>query len=175
MPPIVMHDHQCLWQHRFIFWESLGGLSIWPWKKNLTSKFSYLFISKLTHKTKTGTANRWETANSKPPRPIIMIGQSKTGSTSQIIFVTLFFQQLLGFSVLITNLGKLQVKLACFEFLQPNLSGQGHILSTTGDSLIGGSIYDFRDPLCGIWCHLWHQRNAYVFGPCWLITLRKTI
>ncbi len=140
MLPIVMHDHQCLWQHRFIFWESLAGLSIWPWKKKFTSKFSYLFISKLTHKTKTGTANRWETANSKPPRPIIMIGQSKTGSTS-------------------------------FEFLRPNLSGQGHILSTTGDSLIDGSIYDFRDPLCGIWCHLWHQRNAYVFGPCWLITL----
>jgi len=50
--------------------------------------------------------------------------------------------------VLLTNLGKLQVKLACFEFLHPNLSGQGHILSFAGDSLIDGSI--FRDPLCAI-------------------------
>ncbi len=30
------------------------------------------------------------TTNSKPPGPIVMIGQSKTGSSSQIIFITLF-------------------------------------------------------------------------------------
>jgi hypothetical protein len=47
--------------------------------------------------------------------------------------------------VLITNLGKVQIKLACSEFLHPNLSGQGHILSTAGDSLIDGSIYDTRE------------------------------
>ncbi len=47
--------------------------------------------------------------------------------------------------MLITNLGKVQIKLACSEFLHPNLSGQGHILSTAGDSLIDGSIYDTRE------------------------------
>jgi len=41
-------------------------------------------------KTKTGTANRWEITNSKPPEPIIMISQSETGSSSEIIFVALF-------------------------------------------------------------------------------------
>jgi hypothetical protein len=40
-------------------------------------------------KQKTGTANRSETTNSKPHRPIIMVGQSKTGSSSQIIIITL--------------------------------------------------------------------------------------
>jgi hypothetical protein len=33
--------------------------------------------------------NRWETTNSKPPWGIIMIGQSETGNSSQIIFITL--------------------------------------------------------------------------------------
>ncbi len=42
------------------------------------------------HKTKTGSANWWETSNSKPPGLIIMIGQSGTGSCSQITFITLF-------------------------------------------------------------------------------------
>jgi hypothetical protein len=40
------------------------------------------FFSNLTHKTETGTANRWETTNSNPP------GQS--GNNNQIIFVPLF-------------------------------------------------------------------------------------
>ncbi len=42
------------------------------------------------HKTKTGTTNRWGTTNSKPPGPIIMMGQSETRNSSQIIFITLF-------------------------------------------------------------------------------------
>jgi hypothetical protein len=61
-----------------------------PTKIFLTSKFSYLLFSTPTHKTKTGTANRWETTNSKALGPIIMIGQSETGSISQIIFITHF-------------------------------------------------------------------------------------
>ncbi len=56
----------------------------------LTSKFSYLLFSKPSHKTKIGTANRWETTNSRALGPIIMIGQSETGSSSQIIFITHF-------------------------------------------------------------------------------------
>ncbi len=59
-------------------------------KKILTSKLSYLVFSHPTHITQTGTANRWETTNSKPPGPITMIDRSKTGSSSQIIFTTLF-------------------------------------------------------------------------------------
>ncbi len=51
-------------------------------KTFLTSKFSYLLFSNPTHKTKTGTATRSETTNGKLPGPIIMIDQSKTGSSS---------------------------------------------------------------------------------------------
>jgi hypothetical protein len=40
--------------------------------------------------TTTWTANRWETTNSIPTGPIIMVGQTKTGSSCQIIFITLF-------------------------------------------------------------------------------------
>jgi hypothetical protein len=78
-----------------------------PAKMFLTSKFSYLPFSNPTHKNKTGTANRLETTNSKPPGPIIMIGQSQTGSGSQIIFITLFFWQGLDFAVPFTSLSKL--------------------------------------------------------------------
>jgi hypothetical protein len=37
-----------------------------------------------------GLQNKWETTNSKPPGPIIMIGQSETGSNHHIKFITLF-------------------------------------------------------------------------------------
>jgi hypothetical protein len=42
------------------------------------------------HKTKRGTTNTRGTTNNKPPGPIIMMGQSETLSSSQIIFITLF-------------------------------------------------------------------------------------
>lgn len=47
--------------------------------------FVIYFFRNLTHKTKTGTANRWETTKSKPPGLIIMIGQSEIGSTGQTL------------------------------------------------------------------------------------------
>jgi hypothetical protein len=78
-----------------------------PAKIFLTSKFSYLPFFNHTHKNKTGTANSWETTNSKPPGTITMIGQSQTGSGSQIIFITLFFWQGLDFAVPFTSLSKL--------------------------------------------------------------------
>ncbi len=56
-----------------------------------TSKLSYVLFCSPTHKTKTRTSKRWGTTNSKPPRPIIMMGQSETVSSSQILFITLFF------------------------------------------------------------------------------------
>jgi hypothetical protein len=43
-----------------------------------------------TQKTETRTANRLGTTNSKPPGPIIMMDQSETPTTSQIIFIRLF-------------------------------------------------------------------------------------
>jgi hypothetical protein len=45
-------------------------------KMFLTSKFSYLLLSNLTHKLRfTGTANKWKMTNNKALRPVIMIGQ----------------------------------------------------------------------------------------------------
>ncbi len=64
--------------------------AMWPCKKYFThlSVVIYFFVNL---DPKTETANRWETTNSKSPRPIIMIGQSETGSSnSHIIFITLF-------------------------------------------------------------------------------------
>jgi hypothetical protein len=49
-----------------------------------TSKFSYSHFCNLSHKTETGTTNRWGTTSSKPPGPIITKGQSETLSSSQI-------------------------------------------------------------------------------------------
>jgi hypothetical protein len=53
--------------------------SVWdPTKIFLTWTISYLVFCN----TKTGTANRWDITYSKPLGPIIMIGQSETGSGS---------------------------------------------------------------------------------------------
>jgi hypothetical protein len=64
---------------------------MWPCKTFLISKFSYLLFCNLTHQTEAGTVQiGGGTTNSKPPGSIIMIGRSKTGSNSQITFITLF-------------------------------------------------------------------------------------
>jgi hypothetical protein len=47
-----------------------------PAKIFLASK---IFFSNLTHKTKTGTANRWETTNNNPPGPTKLTSQSTVG------------------------------------------------------------------------------------------------
>jgi hypothetical protein len=67
---------------------SIKVLLMWPCKKNLASKLSYLLFPHPTHKTKTGTTNEWQTTNSNPPRPIKL--------SSQL--------QALGFAVSITSL-----------------------------------------------------------------------
>jgi hypothetical protein len=40
---------------------------------------SYLLFSNPTHKTETGTTNRWVTTNSNPPGQIKLSSQSETG------------------------------------------------------------------------------------------------
>jgi len=103
----------------------------------------HLFFN-LAHKTKTGTANRWETTNSKPLGPIIMIGKSETGSSSQILFITLVWQ-VLGFAVPFTNLSRLcknagpkpfcLANPTCVDFSSSNVNLHSHILSTSGVAL----------------------------------------
>jgi hypothetical protein len=59
-----------------------------PINKILTSKFLFLFFSNPIYKTKLGITNRWETINSKLLYLIIMVGQSKIGINSYILFIT---------------------------------------------------------------------------------------
>jgi hypothetical protein len=87
------------------------------WSRWFASGSSHLFavsILVIYFKKKIATANRWETTNVKEPGQIIMIGQSKTGS-SHIIFITLFS----GWSF--SSLSKL-----CKKML-----GQNHLLNQT--------------------------------------------
>jgi hypothetical protein len=49
-----------------------------------------VYFCNATDKIETGTTNKWGTTNSKPPGPIIMMGQSETLSSSQVKFITLF-------------------------------------------------------------------------------------
>jgi hypothetical protein len=81
--------------------------------------------------------NRWETTNSKTSGPIIMIGRSETGSSSQIIFITLLWQ-MLDFVVAFTSLSNLcksgmkqsqntavwlsEIVLECFDFPSSNFN-----------------------------------------------------
>jgi hypothetical protein len=107
----------------------------------LTSKFSYLLVSIPTHKTKTRTANRWKTTNSKAPGPIIMIGQSETGSR---VGTYLLHSSQAGVRLRcsFTSLSKgcrnawpkpfCSAELACFDFSSSNETVQGPIESNGG-------------------------------------------
>jgi hypothetical protein len=105
------------------------------------------FFATPPKKTELGTANRWGTTNSKPPGLIIMIGQSETLSSSQIIFITLFSPGAQPWCACYLATGNLchyaepksfsWAKLAYFDFFSSNFHMQGQILSTTGDSLRG--------------------------------------
>ncbi len=62
-----------------------------PWRKFFSHpSFSYLLFF-ATSPMKLKLANKWESTNSKPPGPIITIGQLETGTSSQIQFITLFY------------------------------------------------------------------------------------
>jgi hypothetical protein len=76
-------------------------LSMTLQKKILPSKFSYLLFFNPTHKTKTGTANRRETTNDKPPGPIRNREQQSDHN-----YYTLLWQ-VLDFAVPFTSLSKL--------------------------------------------------------------------
>jgi len=86
----------------------------------LTSEFSFLLFSNPTYKTKTGTAYRWETTNSKPPGPIRVLGQSETGSSSLLHNREESSLAGLGFAVPFTRLSKLAKMLGQNHFAQPN-------------------------------------------------------
>ncbi len=66
------------------------GLVCVPCKTFSHPNFSYLHFSNHTHILKPGAANSWETTNSKPPEPIIMITQFETLTSRQSILITLF-------------------------------------------------------------------------------------
>jgi hypothetical protein len=86
------------------------------------------------------------TTNSKPSGPIIMIGQSKTGISSQIISITLFCGRC---TLLLRFVTSLRRKLTTFagekpiswakpayvHFSSSHFNVKGHILSTDGDAL----------------------------------------
>ncbi len=106
-----------------------------------TSKFRYLLSCNPSHETET----RWgTTTNSNPPGPIIMMSQSETLSSIQIIFITLFgtFTNLL--CVLPANakctnmLSRNQfpeLNRHILTFLHRILMCRSHIVSTDGDAL----------------------------------------
>jgi hypothetical protein len=66
---------------RFLLWEHLQRCSECDLVRIFfISKFSNLLIFQPRHKTKTGTANRWQTTNSKSPGQINKIGQNREGA-----------------------------------------------------------------------------------------------
>jgi hypothetical protein len=87
----------------------------------------------------------WATTNSEPPGPIIMIGQSETQSSSEVIFIALFCA---GAQRCCNSYQPLQTLHLCwaktiflsqsafFDFSWPNFTVRNHIWSTPGDALI---------------------------------------
>jgi hypothetical protein len=55
------------------------------------SSFSYLSICNPTHKTNTGTANRWETTKSNASGAIKLSSQSESGSSQSIQFDCIYY------------------------------------------------------------------------------------
>jgi hypothetical protein len=113
-------------------------------QRYFTSKFSYIFFCKPTHKIETGTANSWGSTNSKPPAPIITLGQSETLSSSEIIFIKLFspgaqhccaFHQPQQTAHYDEPKPFSSAKPAYFDFSSSNFAVWNHILSTAGDAL----------------------------------------
>jgi hypothetical protein len=86
-----------------------------------TSKFSYLLFVNPNIETNTGISNRCGTTNSKPLGPIIIMGQSETLSSSEIIFSTLFFLRCASCCALYYPLHTLQLRWAKTIFLNPIL------------------------------------------------------
>ncbi len=108
------------------------------------------FFCNPAKKTETGIANRWGTTNSKPARPIIMMGQSENWAAVTSCFLHCFMQ-VHAFAVPFTSYRKLwnysepkpfsSAKPACFYFSSSNFAVQDHILSTAGDALIMLLLY----------------------------------
>ncbi len=102
-----------------------------PAKIFLTSKISYLFIfPNPTHKTTTGTANRWETTSSNPNWPMKLSNQSINQSINQ--------QQVLCSAMPFTSLRIILWKNAgpkpfcwakptCFDFSSSDILLQGRV------------------------------------------------
>jgi hypothetical protein len=74
-----------------IFRASPSMLSMWPLQEYLSHpRLVIYFLAIPPIKLKLVQQIGGGTTNSKPPGPIIMMAQSQTSSTSQIIFITLF-------------------------------------------------------------------------------------
>jgi hypothetical protein len=104
--------------------------------KYFTSNLSYI-------KLKLGQQIGGGTSNSKPLGPIIMMSQSETLSSSEILFITLFSADAhsccCGFHQPMENSGIMPSQNHFAEPNQHNLTNcttQHHILSTAGDALI---------------------------------------
>ncbi len=106
-------------------------LSMWPYKNYFSHpSFGYLLFSNLTHKTKIKNANMWETTNSKPPGPIIMVAWSETRKQQQSVaagvsqIISVWTLSLAGVSLCcaVSSLSKL-----CKKML-----GQNHFAESTG-------------------------------------------
>ncbi len=111
--------------------------------------FNYFLFFNPTHKTKTGTANRWETTKKTTWTNYYDSPIRNREHQSDHIYYTLL-RQVLGFVVPFTSISKLcknagpkpfcWTKLACFEFSSSNFNLQGHILSTGGVVLSSWSV-----------------------------------
>ncbi len=140
-----VHFHDIPLTHITLY---IPNFKVWVFHSGLRNRWqiqhSYLNFCKPTHETERGTANRWGTTNSKPPGPNIMIDQSKTGSSSRIIFITLFSSRctaLLCFLPASANWANTQEKThfpelnkpAYVDFSSSKFIVHGHILSTVGE------------------------------------------
>ncbi len=75
------------------------------WHSNLVTYF--FATSAIKHKTEIEISNRWETTNSKPHGPIIVIDHLKTWRSNQIIFIMLFVSMCTTLLLLLPDLSKL--------------------------------------------------------------------
>jgi hypothetical protein len=105
----------CTVASRFSPYEHLHWCSVCdPAKIFFPFKVSYIIFSNPARKTKNGITSRWETTNSKAP------GQSETGSSSHIIFITLFSGRCSTLLCLLPASAKCARMLGQIHFAEPN-------------------------------------------------------
>jgi hypothetical protein len=107
---------------------------VWSFYKSISSGAQHATVQKYLLFSDPGTADRWETTNSKPPVPINLSSQSDVRPCGGFYQPQQTVQKCWVKTILLSQIG------TC-DFSSSNFNSQGHILSTGGVALMNRHLY----------------------------------